>query len=185
MLRTSLLTLPLVLFRPQSVSRARDRFHFEKKVFLYEPVDHGDRVRWIFFSAEERLEMLPAQPHERIDVLRMNEISIEFYDVIEADPQPLEHIFHIGEHLLELCLKVSLADDIAVAVDRKLAGDVVKIAAFYARCMAVIALRRRRSGRIDILNEIGHRLNLLIVLRVELGIKKFFRKQILDAERTA
>jgi hypothetical protein len=137
--------------RRNHLTRARDGFHLQEEVLLHEAIDDADRVGRKL-AAEELGEVLGAQRHELLDVLRVHEIGRELRHVIEGNAQSLEHRAQVVEDLLELGLEVLLPDDGAVETDGDLPCDEIQVAGAHLRRVTVATLRRRCARRIDVGN---------------------------------
>src|SRR4051812_31872727 len=86
----------------------------------------------------------------------MDEVGRELDDVVVVKAEPGEHLAEIREHLADLSFGVALADDLALAIDRELPGDVGHWGGRHDRRVRVEALRWAGVRRIDVANGIGH-----------------------------
>src|ERR1700722_640522 len=89
----------------------------DQKLLFDEPVHHQEGVRRIVLAFKQIREKLPAQPHEVLNVLAMDQVGRELHHVIEIGAEALQYVAKILEHLRELRVEIAFSYHATIRAD--------------------------------------------------------------------
>src|SRR5205085_12006706 len=98
----------------------RNGLHLDQERLLHQPVDHQQRVRRIGAVREELRKLALAVSHEFRNVLRMNQIGGELYDIAPTSADRLQRRLDVGVD--QRALRVEVFADLAVVISPNLSG---------------------------------------------------------------
>src|ERR1700733_15714740 len=145
-----------------SISTSHYGFNFEQKVFFDQPIDDEQGVGGVGLFAVYFRKVSRPQFHELFNVLRMDEIGRELYNILEIGVYPLQYSVKVIEDLAELALKIVSARDFAVFINGELPGVKIQRPLIHSSSMRIKPLRRTGVFRIYVRDALGHWFSLQV-----------------------
>jgi hypothetical protein len=118
-----------------SIPTSHYSFNFKQKVLFDQSIDDEQGVGWIGLFAVYFRKISRPQLHELFNVLRMDEIGRELYNILEIGVYPLQYSVKVIEDLAELALKIVPARDFAVFINGELPGDEIQRSLIHSSSM--------------------------------------------------